>query len=156
LSLSIGHAWVGLGQVQQGVPQQVDLAAGAEHQLTPVLGREVGTMTVGGDDLGGALLARGDGGLGIGAQERLVLLSGYALAISAMTTRSSSPIEPRRSGPPPGGRATSTLASPRSATSMHPHIEESTKTVRQPPVENEPTDRNSLNGISIELNQGGV
>lgn len=28
--------------------------------------------------------------------------------------------------------------------------------MRQPPVENEPTDRNNLDGISIELNQGGV
>ncbi len=28
--------------------------------------------------------------------------------------------------------------------------------MRQPPVENEPTDPRSLDGISIELNQGGV
>jgi hypothetical protein len=28
--------------------------------------------------------------------------------------------------------------------------------VRQPPVENEPTDPRSLDGISIELNRGGV
>ena len=28
--------------------------------------------------------------------------------------------------------------------------------MRQPPVENEPTDPNSLDGISVELNRGGV
>jgi hypothetical protein len=28
--------------------------------------------------------------------------------------------------------------------------------VRQPPVEHEPTDANSLDGISVELNRGGV
>jgi len=40
--------------------------------------------------------------------------------------------------------------------SIHPHVEESTSTVRQPPVENEPRDPNSLDGISVELNRGGV
>ena len=51
------------------------------------------------------------------------------------------------------GAATATISNPCSRTSIR---EESTNTVRQPPVENEPTDPTSLDGISVELNRNGV